>query len=156
MLEKFSGEARAAVAAARERAAASAAPAVEPEHLLLALGPGSGTGAGRVLARLGLDDEGLLEAVRHDAEALLEAVGVRAERPSPDRGRPARSRPRFAPATKRALERSLRVAVERRDRRIGSEHLLLGVARTETARVGRLLAREGITPETITAALDEL
>ena len=77
MFERFSGEARAAVVAARERAARSGASAVEPEDVLLALASASGTRAADALARLGLDDEVLAEAVARDEQAVLEAVGVR-------------------------------------------------------------------------------
>ena len=49
--------------------------------------------------------------------------------------------PASASRSKQALERSLREAVARGDRRIGTEHLLLGLLDTPAVTVARLLTR---------------
>jgi len=52
---------------------------------------------------------------------------------------------------KQVLERALREAVARGDRRIGAEHLLLGLLDTPAVSVTRLLARLDVAPGRLAA-----
>jgi ATP-dependent Clp protease ATP-binding subunit ClpA len=74
---------------------------------------------------------------------------------SESRDRPA-AQARFAPATKKALELSLREAVRRGDDDIGSEHLLLGLLRGADERTMTILNTAGVTPQAIRDAVDAL
>jgi ATP-dependent Clp protease ATP-binding subunit ClpA len=120
---------------------------IEAEHILLALAEGAGDDrAARALRDEGLDAETLREAVERDAERVLAQVGIDVsgfELPA----RPKRRKsPRFGASAKRALEQSLKVAIARGDKRIGTEHLLLGLLSAERGAVPRLLAAEGVDP----------
>ena len=56
-------------------------------------------------------------------------------------------------SAKRGLERALEEAKRRGDRRIGCEHILLGLLRAEHGTVPRLLAAEGIDRDELTGRL---
>lgn len=60
----------------------------------------------------------------------------------------------FTPRAKRALERSLHEALERRDDHIGPEHLLLGLLREERGVAVLALRRTGVSPDRVRAGLD--
>jgi len=144
--ERFTKEARAAVAGATQEATAESADGtVEAEHLLLALSRHPDIQA------LGLDHEELRAALHREEERSLAAVGVSAAEfdlgASPGR-RPRFSRwsgrPPLATSTKLALQRALTSAVDRRDRTVTARHLLAGVIAAERGRVPRALELAGI------------
>ncbi|WP_251094896.1 Clp protease N-terminal domain-containing protein [Streptomyces sp. Caat 7-52] len=176
MFERFTKDARAVVEGAWVYAEQGGAGTVDAEHLLLALLDREGSRGSFALAALGLAGrrevvrDALREARRHagitraEADALAglgidvaqivarveEVHGVGAM--SGDRGDRrwwGGRRPNFGRAAKDVLERALRVALARRDRHIGDEHLLLaftvlpGVA-------GEVLADHGVTFEAVT------
>jgi ATP-dependent Clp protease ATP-binding subunit ClpA len=64
------------------------------------------------------------------------------------------AKPRVAASAKLALERSLKVAVERKDRELDTRHLLLALLRAEAGTVPRLLAAEGIDRDELAARLE--
>ena len=158
MFERFTDEARRAVVVAQEEARELRADRVEPVHLLLALtrDPSRGGSALRaagvdhdrlapVVAAVGdpLDPDALaalgvdLAQVRASAEAVFGAGAL-------DRGRRSSGgHLPFADGSKRALEESLRAAVRRKERRLDSGHVLLGVLAVGDPTVGRVLARLG-------------
>ena len=150
MFERFAEEARSAVTEAAALAGEAGDPAVDPGHLLVAVAHAAGTPASLALARLGLDREAIEAAIAGDRDGVLAAVGVAAD--VPPRRRLA-AQPKFAPATKRALERALQAATARGDRRIGTEHLLLGLIADEHGRVRRVLAASEVDAEELRAAL---
>ena len=150
---RFSKEAQRVVAEGQRRAQRTGATAVEPHHLLAAIAADARTTAGRTLVSAGLDPETIEEAADRDDRALLAAVGVHLDKGIAEAG-PGATKPRFAPATKRSLELSLRVAVERGDKHIGAEHVLLGVLRLDTARIPQILEAAGTTPEELAASLE--
>ncbi len=128
--ERFTRDARAAVVAAREEARSSGQHTVESEHLLLAL-------AAR--PEFGLDRDHLVDALTHEEEQSLAAVGVAASELEPrTRGR-ARREPQFATSAKLALTRAMAGAAKRGDRRLSAGHVLLGVIAAEHGRVPRAL-----------------
>ncbi len=145
-MTRNTSDVRAAVLrAAEEQAPALGSPTVEAEHLLLALASDRGGPAARLLAEVGLDPDGLRAALDHETERSLAAVGVRlGDFALPDPPRAPRRRPKLATSAKAALERAVRIAVAHGDRRVGAEHLLLGVVRAELGTVPRALDAAGV------------
>ncbi|MGW1023001.1 Clp protease N-terminal domain-containing protein [Streptomyces sp. NPDC002577] len=94
------------------------------------------------LAGLGIDVTEIVSRVEeaHGVGALAGDTDGRARR---DRGRRTGRRP-FSPEAKSTLEKSLRIALGRRDRSIGDEHILLAlIARPGIA--AEVLAEHGVT-----------
>ncbi|MFF2325339.1 MULTISPECIES: Clp protease N-terminal domain-containing protein [unclassified Streptomyces] len=175
MFERFTKDARAAVHGAVEHAERTDAASVAEEHLLLALMDRKEGRASFALTSLGLGDrratvEADLVAARRrggltraDTDALagigidVDEIVARVERAHGEgaldrtRRRGAGRRP-FAHGSKEVLSKTLRIAVGRKDRFIGDEHLLLAL----TARPGvvaDVLAAHGATYETVNRAL---
>lgn len=169
MFERFSEEARMLVISAQEEARSLGHGRIGAEHLLLAalrhpaqpgaatlvrLGVTPGTCRAAVAGVLGGEGEPLGD---EDAEALrglgidLEEIRRRAESSfgsgaldAPAR-KPSGHIP-FAARAKKALQRSLREATARGDRRIGVEHVVLGVLRADDKISLAVLERLGLTP----------
>lgn len=140
MFEQFAKDVRRVVVrAAEEEAQALGSSTVEAEHLLLVLAADEPSPVGRLLADSGLDREGVLAALERETERSLAAVGVAISDFAQAPTAPRRS-PRFAASSKRALERSLRVAHARSDRAITPPHLLVGILRADNGTVPRALA----------------
>jgi ATP-dependent Clp protease ATP-binding subunit ClpA len=140
MFERFGQDVRRVVVrAAEEEALARRSATVEAEHLLLALAADTSDATGRLLAEAGLDHDGLSEALDREEEQSLAAIGVAVGEYLTTSTAP-RRRPRFATSGKQALQRTLTVAVARKDRSIGSAHLLVGLLRADLGTVPRALA----------------
>jgi D-alanyl-D-alanine carboxypeptidase len=135
MFERFTREARRVVTQAEAEARRLGASKVEAEHLLLAMADSP------AMAECGLGPEELAAALEREQERALAVVGV-----SPGDydvpARPLPTRPPYGASAKVALERALRVTLDRGDRRIQVEHILLGV----------LEARRGVVPRALRAA----
>ncbi|RVU28104.1 peptidase [Streptomyces antnestii] len=178
MFERFTKSARAVVKGAVEHADRSGATVVTEEHLLLALLDRDGTRASAALRELCPPDRrpflaaALADARRRaglsraDAEALADlgidvgAIVARVEETHgagalaahrENAGRPSGRRP-FSREAKTVLEKSLRVAVARKDREIGDEHLLLALTLTGGT-VAETLADHGVTYTSVSAAV---
>jgi ATP-dependent Clp protease ATP-binding subunit ClpA len=136
MMNRFAAGARSVVQDATAVARELGSPTVEAEHLLLAVTRASAPAA-IVLGDRGLDFGGLQAALEHETERSLAAVGVAAEAGPFS---PWVAEPRFATSAKLALERAVRVAAARKDRRIGPTHIALGVLRANVGTVPRALA----------------
>jgi len=178
MFERFTKDARAVVTGAVEHAERDEAPTVGAEHLLLALLDREGGRASFALAALGgvewVDSvrRALADARRRgglsqaETEALSglgidvteivarveEAHGVGALAGDRRSGTGRSGHRPFSKEAKDVLTRSLRMAVARRDRHIGDEHLLLAL----TSRPGvpaEALADHGVTHESVTRVL---
>ncbi|WP_217141910.1 Clp protease N-terminal domain-containing protein [Streptomyces sp. AC627_RSS907] len=178
MFERFTNDARAVVRGAVEHAEGARAQTVDVEHLLLALLDREGSRASFALSALGAG--GSKDSVRRSlAQARRRAGLSRAEtdalaglgidvseivaRVEETHGVGAMSRDRkdrrwwsghrsFSRGAKEVLEKALRVAVARRDRHIGDEHILLAL----TLRPGvpaEVLADHGVTHESLTRVL---
>ncbi|MER8041066.1 Clp protease N-terminal domain-containing protein [Streptomyces hydrogenans] len=174
MFERFTKAARSVVKGAVEHAERGGAEAVTAEHLLLALLDREGTRAAEVLGRLCPVErrESLLAALaearrraglsRADSEALAElgidvgAIVARVEETHGDGalsgGRRSSGRRPFSREAKTVLEKSLRVALARKEREIGDEHLLLALTTTGGV-VAEALADHGVTYGAVDAAL---
>ncbi|MFF9850794.1 Clp protease N-terminal domain-containing protein [Streptomyces litmocidini] len=178
MFERFTKAARDVVKGAAEHAERSGAATVTAEHLLLALLDRRDTRAAAALGRLCPPDRrpSLLSALsdarrraglsRADAEALADLgidVGAIVARVEETHGTGALAGDRkdagwrsgrrtFSREAKGVLEKSLRVALARKDREIGDEHLLLALTTTGGV-VAEALADHGVTYAAVDTAL---
>jgi ATP-dependent Clp protease ATP-binding subunit ClpA len=166
MFERFTDEARWVVVHAQEEARELRAPQIRPAHLLLALSrdPGrggttlrdSGVDAARLrsalarseqaqdadaLAAFGID----LDAVRSAAEAAFGPGALDSSRPMPTGHMP------FADESKRVLEQTLRFVSRRKEKRIDSGHVLVGVLAVADPTVTRVLQQLGTDPDVLRA-----
>ena len=154
MFERFARDSRQAVVRAVEEARRLGAERVEPEHLLLALATGDAgpaDHAARALAEAGLDAARIERAIEQDLVAALDVVGVPATVVESTPVLPGAPNPAFSVPVKEALERALRAAVGRGDRRMGTEHLLLGLLDPPAVAVARVLAVLDVEPERLAA-----
>ncbi|SNT37678.1 Clp protease N-terminal domain-containing protein [Rhodococcoides kyotonense] len=154
MFERFTGRARMAVVAAQEQARATKSPRIEAVHVFLGVLDTADSGLRSLLEREGYTVDSVRATLSTDSELgdgdakALESIGidldaVRAsleasfgegalDEPTQDkRGWLGRRTGHlaFAPASKKAIELSLREAIQRKDSEIRSEHLLLGLIR---------------------------
>ncbi|MEU5365923.1 Clp protease N-terminal domain-containing protein [Streptomyces sp. NPDC005925] len=178
MFERFTKDARAVVRGAVEHAEAADASSVDVEHMLLALLDREGSRASFALAALGLAERrdsvrrALAEARRRaglsqaEAEALaglgidvaeivarveeVHGVGAMAG-DRKDKGWWS-GRRTFGRDAKDTLERALRIALARRDRHIGDEHILLALT-TRPGVLAEVLADHGVTHESVSRVL---
>jgi ATP-dependent Clp protease ATP-binding subunit ClpA len=151
MFERFVRDARIVTLEATSVAAGLGSSSVEAEHLLISIASGDSR-AGAALREVGLDAPELRDAVQRDFERVLGRVGIDAsgvDLPANCR----RTKPRWGASAKQGLERALAEAKRRGDRKIGTEHILLGLLRAERGTVPRVLAAEGIDPDELTGRL---
>lgn len=141
---KFPAESKRIVEGARDIAAEEAAPTLEAEHLLLALARAEPQGAYDVLDDVGLSYDGIREALAGEVEGSLEMVGVDVGELDVRATAEGSRAPRWGQSAKLALERSLKAADARSDRRITPAHILLGILAATRGMVPRALARAGI------------
>ncbi|HZF92613.1 Clp protease N-terminal domain-containing protein [Streptomyces sp.] len=180
MFERFTKDAREVVKEAVARAERERARTVDAGHLLLALLDREASHGSFVLAALGVTGRresvarALAEARRRaglsqaETEALAglgidvaeivarveEVHGAGAMAGSP-KGKAwwGGGRPSFGRDAKTVLEKSLRVALARRDRSIGDQHLLLALT-TFPGVAAEVLADHGVTYQSVTRVLD--
>jgi D-alanyl-D-alanine carboxypeptidase len=138
MFERFTKTSRAVVEAAFLEARAAGSPTIEAEHMLLAL-----TRDAAVADLLGLDHDALADALDVEFAAALDVVGVSAATYGLP---PASPSPKQAMGTsgRLALERAVKLAAMRRDKRLEPAHLVLGVLRADHGTVPRALALAGV------------
>lgn len=172
MFERFTGEARRAVAVAQEEARNRRAERIEPVHLLLALARDPGRG-GEVLRAAGADRESVHSALARSDTALaadaLASVGIDLDRVRAtaeaafgpgalERGGRRSGHVPFADGSKRALQESLRYVlartVRRRARAIDTGAVLAGVLAVEDPVVIRVLQQLGTDARKLRAGLD--
>jgi ATP-dependent Clp protease ATP-binding subunit ClpA len=170
MFERFTDSARECVAQAQEEARKLGHGYIGTEHLLVAVAAEKQGLGGHVLRRHGVTPEGVRDDIVRiigrggpDPDALatigidLEAVRARVEETfgagalDPGRG----GRIPFTPRSKKALELALRTAVHFGDNFIASEHLLLGLARTEGGVAARILTERELTLTRLEEAVEE-
>lgn len=143
MYDRFTDSAKRAIIDAQERARTLRHGYIGSEHLLLGLLDGHPCPATHVLTALGISPEELRERLLAELEPG----------PQTEMGHMP-----FTPAAKKALELALRCAVALSIDYVGTEHLLLGIAREGSGPAGRVLAELGIEPEAVepeVAALSE-
>ena len=154
MFERFTGDAKRVVLDALAAAQRLGADNVEPEHLLLGLAEGHGTPAARAIGEAGLDTAAIAAAIEADLVAMLEVVGVPASVVDAVPAAPSADRPGFGVHGRAALEQALREATGRNERRIGSQHMLLGVLHAPSPTLTRVLARLGVEPARLAALVE--
>jgi ATP-dependent Clp protease ATP-binding subunit ClpC len=143
MFQRFSDQARRVVVLAQEEARMLNHNSIGTEHLLLGLIREDEGIAARALRSLGLD----LAAVR---QQVAEIVGQGKQgRGEPGQGEPRQGEPGqpghipFTPRAKKALELSLREALQLGASHIGTEHILVGLVRVGDGVAARVLVRLG-------------
>jgi ATP-dependent Clp protease ATP-binding subunit ClpA len=151
MFNRFTQDARRVAEEAPRVARELGDSTVEAEHLLLAA-TRQDDAVARALHAQGLDFDGIAAALVAETERSLAAVGVTAEELTFS---PFVSAPRYASSAKWALELSLRVALERGDRHIGTGHVVLGVLHAERGTVPRALALAGVDRTILAARVAE-
>lgn len=176
MFERFTQEARDVVAGAQAQALRMGHGFIGTEHLLLGMLERRECRAAQVLADLGVGAPRVrgeivrivgLGAPDLDADALatigidLDEVRTRVEATfgpgalARRGGRCGVMSPRvpFTARAKKVLELALREAMHRGDRRIGSEHVLLGLTREGEGVAARILRSRGVDGAAVEAAL---
>ena len=168
MFERFTKDARQAVALAQEEAVALRHGWIGTEHILLGVLRAEGDGA-RLLAGFGVEAAAVRDDVMRivgageqdiDRDALatlgidLEAVRERVERAFGPGALSRRGRCRrggightvpFTPRAKKALELTLREAINLAERDLRAEHLVLGLLREGDGVAARILTERGVT-----------
>jgi ATP-dependent Clp protease ATP-binding subunit ClpC len=151
MFERLAAESRRTVLRAQNTARRLGAEQVEPEHLLIALAGGHTDPAARALAEAGLECEQIEQAIEQDLVNALDVVGVPASVVESTPVFPRADKPGFSVPVREALEQSLRTAIRHNARRIGTEHLLLGLLEPPAVAVRRVLATLDVEPERLAA-----
>ncbi len=116
-VEKFSQRARQILAASQQEAEASHSPSIETAHILLGILRSTDSLACRVLNDLRVNYDRVLPIV----------ISAHPGDPSP-------TQPVIAPETKRLLESATKIARERHDNHVGSEHYCWRWSRATTSR----------------------
>lgn len=141
VLTRFTEPAKAAIGLAQDEARSLRHCDLRPEHLLLGLLRERNGLAARVASGLGVSaDAARDQVVRITGHGLVSPAG-----PIP-----------FSPSSKRALELALDEAVTFGHQYVGTEHVLLGVARVREAVAARVLGEFGLEPSTIRAEIVRL
>jgi ATP-dependent Clp protease ATP-binding subunit ClpC len=140
MFERFNDQARQVVVRSQEESRALCHGHIGTEHVLLGIVGAPDSPAVAVLANVGVTPE----AVRTAVLAALPPGQVAASGHIP-----------FTPSAKKALELSLRAAVELSHNYIGAEHLLLGVLRTDDG-AAAILTSLGVNVESVQSAIAAL
>jgi ATP-dependent Clp protease ATP-binding subunit ClpB len=139
--DKFTVKAREAVQAAQAIAARHEHQTIEPEHLLLALVQQPEGVVPPLLAKLGAP-----------ADAVARQVETELARLPKVRGGEQYAGPRLIAAFDRAQTEADRL----KDEYVSTEHLLVGIAQDGGSPAGRILAANGVTPDRIWSALQEV
>ena len=129
MFERFTDRARRVLVLAQESARLLGHDNIGTEHLLLGLIEEKEALAAKALESLGVSREAL-------REKLEEMV--------PPTGSPPTGSPPFTPRAKKALELSLREALQLGDDYIGTEHILLGLIREGEGAAAKVLLSLGV------------
>jgi hypothetical protein len=139
-LTRFAEDARHAVRSAVPHAREAGSSHVDTEHLVLGLLDDPESVAARAVTDLGGEVE-----IRSAASPLLDSPGM-----SGGGGHIP-----FSADSKKVLELALRETIRSGDRRIGTEHVLLGILRDEKSPGARLLIERGITRKAVEGWLEE-
>jgi hypothetical protein len=140
-LTRLAEEARHVVRRAVMHAREAGSSQVGTEHLVLSLVDDSDSLAYRAIVAL----NGSVEEIRSAAQAETESAG---------RSLGGGHLP-FSTDAKKVLELALREAIRSSDRRIGTEHILLGILRDEKSPGARLLLERDITRKAVEAWIEE-
>jgi ATP-dependent Clp protease ATP-binding subunit ClpC len=140
MFAFFTDRAKQVMTDARAECLQQSAVMIEPRHLLAGILNCDACVASAALKRVGVDVDALWAVVAPEASGEIDW---------------SRAVP-FDPTSKRALTCSFDEAKNLGHRRIGTEHLLLGIARVEQRELARALARIGATLERLRLTVREV
>lgn len=132
-MERFTQRARRVLSLAHQEAERAHTSFIDPEHLLLGLLDEEGGVAGRVLRELGMTADRVREVVNRNASISSDFDPNRVE---------------LASQTQKTLEFAVEEARRLGHHYIGTEHILLGLVRVESAAV-EVLHRLGVTEDQI-------
>lgn len=133
----FTERMRIALALAREEAARLENDFVSPEHILLGLTARPEGACFKILANLGA----ILPELRREVEERIGRWPRQHEKGGADLP--------YSSAARQVLELAMAEAVEMKHTYVGTEHLLLAIARQGTSDAAAVLAENDITPELI-------
>ena len=139
MFERFTERARKAVVLAQEEARSFKHDYIGTEHILLGLLRVEEGMAARVLTTLAIT----VDAVRGQVAQLVGEGDEASHGQIP-----------FTPRAKKVLELSLREAIHRQDKHIGSEHILLAMLREGDGLAAQILTRAGLSLRDVRTQLD--
>jgi ATP-dependent Clp protease ATP-binding subunit ClpC len=131
-MERFTQRARRVLSLAHQEAERARKEKIGTEHLLLGLMEEEGGVAGRVLRELGMDSDRMREIVERIAGSG-DYTGGKIE---------------LAPETQKVLEQAVEEARRLGHHYIGTEHILLGLVRSEDTAMD-VLRKLGVTPEQV-------
>src|SRR3954463_3274046 len=151
MFERFVPDARYAALEATSVAAGLGSSSVEAEHLLIAIASGNSKAA-YALRDAALEPADLRDALVRDFERVLGTVGIDASGVDLN-ANCRRTKPSWGTSAKLSLERAVKEAKRRGDKKIGCEHILRGLLAADHGTVPRMLAAEGIDRDEVTGRL---
>ena len=134
MFDKFTETARNVVMLGQKEARSFNHNYIGPEHLLLGLLREDKGVAARTLRSLNVDLKGAREQVENVVGYGKEKTVVQAP---------------FSPSSKKVLESSLREALNLEHKYIGTEHILLGLAREREGVAAQVLSNLGVAPDEV-------
>lgn len=137
-LVRFTARTRDALTRAEQYAGQLGSATVDPQHMLLAILDDTSTLAAQSLDRLGAD-----------RDALRVSLSTPENPATPDQTGPLP----LSSAARRVLEAAITEALRLQHNYVGTEHLLLGMARSQRDPIGQILARHGIAYEQARAAV---
>jgi len=140
--DKLTVKAQEAVQAAQSLADQGNHQALEPEHLLLALVEQQEGVVGPLLAKLGARGEIVAREVKAELARLPKVQGG--------------GRQYVGPRLEKALNVAWEEAQRLKDDYCSTEHLLVGIAQERSGAAARILAAQGVTPDSIYRALVEV
>ncbi len=141
MFDRFSDNAKRLMSHARQEAMRLGHDHIAPEHILLGLLQFADCSAARLLAQLGVSPGTLRDA--------LLAVTPKGKGPAGSGQLP------FTPGAKRVLEFTLEEASCLGHTFLGSQHVLLGLARVADETPAQVLAKLGVDPEKVRALVEQ-
>ncbi len=140
--DKLTVKAQEAVQAAQSLADQGNHQALEPEHLLLALVEQQEGVVGPLLAKLGARAEIVTREVKAELARLPKVQGG--------------GRQYVGPSLEKVLNVAWEEAQRLKDEYCSTEHLLIGIAQERAGAAARILAAQGVTPDSIYRALVEV
>jgi ATP-dependent Clp protease ATP-binding subunit ClpB len=137
--DKLTLKAQEAMQAAQEMAARYGQQQVQPLHVLWSLLAQSDGVVPPLLEKLGVSPTQLASEVEKQVERLPKVSGG--------------SEQYLSPETNKVLERAFEEAQRLKDEYVSTEHILLGIAAAKPDSAGEILAKHGVTHETILQAM---
>ena len=138
-VERFNQRARQILAASQQEAEASHSPTIETAHILLGILRSTDSLACRVLNDLRVNYDRVLPIV----------ISAHPGDPSP-------TKPAIAPETKSLLESATKIARERHDDHIGSEHLLLALVKGDDKSIRYLMRQISLEPQVVRSCVERV